>query len=427
MKAKRVIWLLTGLLVLCTLPAAGGLNAAAEKVVLRMGDNIPDRNSPWGLVIEEINAEFMRKHPHVEIVTESLQDQPYQQKIRIYAASNQLPDVFKYWSHPPLLGPMVENDYIMALNPADYDDMGFVAGSLEVNMYDGKLYGLPTNADFWVIYYNQRLFEENKVEVPATMDELLAAAEVFQANGIIPISTMGREGWPLVITFDTLVGRYSNDFDIIQKALDREARFTEVPFLQAARKFMELVNAGLFQADLLTSDYGAARNLFGQEVAAMHVMGSWELGLSTDTAFSEQFRENVRAMRFPAVAGEAGDIDNLSAWFGGNYVVSAQTEHKELALDYLDMYFTRYPDLAWEKKVNIPAQVVRATDEDGPLAQDLLAILGSAKATGDPSQDRGTPAFKEAYERLAQELVAGIKTPEQFVMELDRIAEKYAE
>ena len=41
----------------------------------------------------------------MEIVTESYPDQPYQQKIKIYATAKQLPDVFKYWSFSTLLKP----------------------------------------------------------------------------------------------------------------------------------------------------------------------------------------------------------------------------------------------------------------------------------------------------------------------------------
>jgi len=45
----------------------------------------------------------------------------------------------------------------------------------------------------------------------------------------------------------------------------------------------------------------ASRNLFGQEAAAMYMMGSWELGLATDENFSENFRNNVRAFKIPAM------------------------------------------------------------------------------------------------------------------------------
>ncbi|MGE5552235.1 MAG: extracellular solute-binding protein [Bacteroidota bacterium] len=421
---KRLSMLLVLALVVGLLMVPAG---AASTITLRITDNIPDRNSPWGQVIEEINATFMKLHPNVKIVTESLPDQPYQQKMKIYAASNNLPDVFKYWSFSTLLGEMVKARKVMALNPADFSRMDWIPGSLESNMYNGKLYGLPVTTDFWVVYYNKALFEQYKVKVPATMDDLLAAAKIFQANGIIPVTTDGKDAWPLCITFDNLVGRVNGDFSVIQKALDRKMKFTDPVFLTAAKKFKEMVDAKVFQTDLLTADYGASRNLFGQEKAAMYLMGSWEMGLGTDTAFSERFRKNVSVFRFPVLADGKGQHDDLVAWFGGNYAVSARTKYKSLCIDYLKLYFSLYPKLIWKHKANIPAQKIAANPDDSQLSKDLLAIVGSAKqASGTPCIDRSTPEFKELHQKYTQELVAGIKTPEQYVKAIDEAAAKAA-
>jgi raffinose/stachyose/melibiose transport system substrate-binding protein len=399
---------------------------AAPKITLRITDNIPDRNSPWGQVIVDINNKFMKAHPGVEIVTESYQDQTYQQKMKIYAASNKLPDVFKYWSFSSLMGPLAENGYLMPLNAKNYTKMGFIPGSLDANRVNGKLYGLPVTTDFWVIYYNKALFTKYNVKVPQTFDELKESAKTFRTNGVIPMVTDGKDAWPLCITFDNILGRMTGNFSPIQKALNRKAKFTDPAFLAAAKKFKELVDAKVFQDDLLTSDYGASRNLFGQEKAAMYLMGSWEMGLATDGAFSDSFKKNVRVMKFPVLNAGKG-INDLVAWYGGNYVVSSKSKHKKLCLEYLKTYFSLYPKLIWKHKANIPAQKLSANADDTELSKDLLGILSDAEQTsGTPSLDRSTPEFKETYQKYIQELAAGIKTPEQFVKALDEAAQKAA-
>ena len=105
---RRTAFLVAAALALCPLL---GL-AASSKVTLKMGDNLPDRTNTWGAVIEQINAEFKAANPGVEIVTESYPDQPYQQKIKIYATAKQLPDVFKYWSFSTLLKPLVDGGFV---------------------------------------------------------------------------------------------------------------------------------------------------------------------------------------------------------------------------------------------------------------------------------------------------------------------------
>ena len=177
----------------------------------------------------------------------------------------------------------------------------------------------------------------------------------------------------------------------------------------------------------MTSDYGAARNLFGQGAAAMYMMGSWELGLATDANFPEEFRQNVRAFKIPVIAGEKGEVDQLMAWFGGNYVINAQTKNPELAVEYVKYLTERVGALTWEKQAAFPAVKVQAGENDTPLAKDLLQIGADAKATSGPAcLDLSTPQFKEDNQKFIQELIAGLITPEEFAQKLDAAAETAA-
>ena len=412
------------LLALCV--AAG---VWAQNITLKMGDNLPDRTNGWGAVVEQINAEFKAAHPGVSFVTESYPDQPYQQKIKIYATARQLPDVFKYWSFSTLLKPLVDGGFVTPLPMTEFQKFGYVPGSLESNVWDGKLYGIPVSADFWVIYYNKQLFREAGVRtVPRTIEELESLAPKFKAKGIIPIVTDGKDAWPLSITYDVLTERVNGDFSRMQAALDRKAKFTDPDFVEGARVFQKFVQSGLFQEDLTVSDYGAARNLFGQGKAAMYIMGPWEMGLATDSNFSESFRNNVDAFKFPVLRNGKGKVDDLEAWFGGNYVISATSKYQDLDLQYLEYYAKRFPALAWDKGAAFPAQRVEARASDTPVAKTLLKILAEAKKTsGTTTIDRGTPQFKEDHQNFTRELASGLITPEQFCQKLDASAQTASE
>ncbi|HEY0478382.1 MAG TPA: extracellular solute-binding protein [Kofleriaceae bacterium] len=411
---------------LALLPAT---RAAAEtKATIKMGDNLPDRTNTWGAVVEQINAEFKAANPGVEIVTESYPDQPYQQKVKIYATAKQLPDVFKFWSFTSLLKPLVDGGFVEPLNRGDFDKLDYLTGALESNVYGGKLYGIPVSADLWVIYYNKKLFKDAGLDKPpGTIDELLAAAAKLKAKGVIPMVTDGKDAWPLCVTFDQLAWRISGDATLPGKALARKAKFTDPVFVQAARELSRMIKAGLFQDDLMVSDYGAARNLFGQGRAAMYLMGSWELGLGADKTFSTEFRTQVDAFKFPLVAGGKGKIDDLFAWYGGNYVVSASSKNKALDMKYLQFYAKRFPGLAWEKQAALPAQKVEARPGDTMVAKTLLKIISEAKATsGTPSLDLSSPRFKDDIENAMRELASGLISPEEFTKKLDVAADKAA-
>jgi raffinose/stachyose/melibiose transport system substrate-binding protein len=412
------------IVIMLALCVAGGL--WAQGITLKMGDNLSDRTTTWGAVVEQINAEFKKANPGVEIVTESYPDQPYQQKIKIYATAKQLPDVFKYWSFSTLLKPLVDGGFVMSLNKADFAKFGYVPGSLESNMYGGKLYGIPVSADMWVIYYNKKLFKDAGVNtIPTTIEDLMALAPKFKTQGIIPMVTDGKDAWPLSLTYDLFIERVNGDFSRTQAALDRKAKFTDADFVEGARQYLKFVQSGLFQEDLMVSDYGASRNLFGQGKAAMYLMGSWEMGLAADTNFSDEFRANVDAFKFPVLKNGKGKIDDLLAWYGGNYVISAASKYKDLDLKYLKYYAERFPGLAWETQATFPAQKVAPRPSDSPVAKQLLKILADAKKTsGTGTLDLSTPQFKEDHQNFIRELSSGLVTPEEFCKKLDASAEK---
>lgn len=424
----RRIGLVSLCLALAALPLVAEGNAEKSSggtVVLKMGDPHPDRAAGWGAVIERINAEFKASHPNVQIVTESYQDQAWQEKVKIYATANQLPDVMKYWSFPSLLKPLVESGFVEPLDKATFAKFGYMAGSLEGNEIGGKLYGIPVSGDLWVIYVNKKLFAEAGVPLPSTWEDVIASVPKFKAKNIVPMVTDGKDGWPLCITFDNVYQRISGDFQAIDAAIARKGSFTAPDFVKAAKYMQDLAKAGVFQADLVTSDYGASRNLFGQERAAMYVMGSWEMGLATDPNFAQTFRDNLDVVKFPLIGGGKGKADDLMAWFGGNYIISAKSKNKALALEYLKLYAEKFPAYAWEAGAAFPAQKVAPRPSDSVAAKKLLQFAADAKSTsGTPSLDQATASFKETEQDLCRQLMAGIVTPEDFCKQLDAAAEK---
>ena len=154
----------------------------------------------------------------------------------------------------------------------------------------------------------------------------------------------------------------------------------------------------------------------------MYIMGSWEMGLATDENFSENFRNNVGIIKFPVVEGGKGSVNDLVAWYGGNMVASSG-ESSELAVEYLEYFADRFPQLAWELQATFPAQTVTPNDSDTQLAKGLIKIAADAVSTsGTPSLDRADGQFKDSYQRLISELCIGIITPEEFVKKLDKQA-----
>jgi raffinose/stachyose/melibiose transport system substrate-binding protein len=224
--------------------------------------------------------------------------------------------------------------------------------------------------------------------------------------------------------FDNIAQRLNGDFSRVDAAVTRKAKYTDPDFVQTAAYMQNLIKAGVFNANLTTSDYGDARNLFGQERAAMYMMGSWEMGLATDPNFSDNFHNNLDVIKFPVVRGGKGVADDVLAWYGGNYIYTKST-NKALVYEYLKLMGEKFGAYAWEAQATFPAQKVNARPNDTVAARKLLQIAAEAKSTsGTPGLDRSDAVFKEDHQELIRQLAALVLTPEEFCRQLDASAER---
>ena len=418
---KKLIALALAAILLCSCAAL------AEEVTLRVFSNVPDRISGLGLLEETDMQAFLAEYENVKIDTEFLQDEPYKVKLQTYMQANNMPDLWMQWGLTANMRPIVEGNFALELNPDDYVDYGYVPGALDAFTRDGKLYGLPKNADFWVIYYNQALFEEFGVKVPETTDELIEAAKVFNDAGLIPCAFDGKDGWCTTVTIHNLAWRCNGDNDALIDSLLAGKTSESEAWIGGVKEFMRLVENNVFQPSFNSDDYGTAKNLFIQGIAAMYVQGSWEMGMGADDTIDPEVRDNVRAMKFPTINGyDAGSIDDLVMWYGGGYSVSRTTEHPEEAVAMLN-YIVRpdvYAKNAWQMQITIPPMdyTEYLTGEENAVQLDLTSCIADARATsGECYQDRLSASFKTESQDLTIELASGMVDVETYLARLDEL------
>lgn len=111
---------------------------------------------------QKVAIEFASGRPSFDVVTISLHVQK-----RLVARGNWLSDLRPMLADPTLTAP-------------DYDWAGVSEGGRRyVTQADGKVDSLPLNIDFWIMYYNRRLFRERGLSDPASMDEMVAHARAL--------------------------------------------------------------------------------------------------------------------------------------------------------------------------------------------------------------------------------------------------------
>ena len=394
--------------------------ATGEAVTIKLFSNLPDRKNGQGLVEQMIIDEYMAANPNVSIEVEALDEEAYKTKFKAYAMDG-MPDVVSIWGQPSFLDEVLDAGVLAELNEADYADYGFIAGSLEGFKKDGKLYGLPRNTDIQIIYYNQKMFDDNGWAVPATYDELMAVCSDIKAAGYTPIAMDGGDGWPMACFLtDILVKVAGTDYaDIVRNAI-ATGDFNAPEIQEATQILVDSAAAGMFQVGYDSQDYGTAMNLFTNGQAAMFCMGSWECSMALNEDIQADIRDNIRAFTLPTVDGGKGGANDIAAWNGGGYAVSANSAVKDEAIKFLNYMYQpdKLSKYGWENGVGMSAQDQTAylTGDETELQKQVMDILKNATSvSGTPINDCGPSAFKTSIESEIQGVSNGSTTVEDFL------------
>lgn len=407
-----------------------GTGSDPEPVTIRVFTNLPDRTSDQGLVEQTIFDAYVKENPHVTIVVEALDDEAYKTKFKAYASGSQMPDLVSVWGQPGFIDEVIEAGLLAELNPGDYADYGFMAGSLDGFSAGGKLYGLARNTDVIGFYYNAKIFEDNGWEVPTTYDELLALGAKAKEAGIAACAMDGADKWPLYIYITALMQQIDGS-GVMAKTHDAiaNADFSDPTFTQACDLLRQAAEAGLFQNGFETSDYGTAQSMFKNGQAAMYFMGSWDMSMATAEDVPDEVRENIRVFQMPAVEGGKGTPETITAWNGGGYSVTESGASKEEAIKLLNYMFKpeNWTRIAWENGVCMSAQDFSqyATGNETPVQKQFIEIVtNSTGFSGTPLGDMGTALFKTTSEDLTQKLAIGAISTADYLAGLEEVCNK---
>lgn len=419
MKKKMISVLLTAAMVAGMTVGGAAMVHADDEITLKVFSNLPDRKNGQGLVEQMIIDEYMEANPNVKIEVEALDEEAYKTKFKAYSMEG-MPDVVSIWGQPSFLDEVLDAGVLAELNEADYADYKFIEGSLEGFKKDGKLYGLPRNTDVAVIYYNQKMFEDNGWEVPSTYQEMLDLAGTINEAGIIPMAMDGGDGWPMAVYLSDVMFKLTGDYKETVSNAIANGDFSDQAFVDSVQLLKDAADAGLFQTGYDSQDYGTAMNLFTNGQAAMFYMGSWEASMATNEDIPEDIRTNIRVFTMPVIDGGVSTATDIEAWNGGGYAVSANSEVKEEAIKFLNYMYQpdKLSKYGWENGVGMSAQdqTEYMTGDETELMKQIVDIVTSAtNVSGTTVNDCGPSAFKTSIESEIQNVSNGTTDIETFL------------
>lgn len=257
--------------------------------------------------------------PNLDVEFE-LPGKGYQEKLRIYNASGELPDVFFGWNI------ILESGNAENLTPHITED-GFIdrykAKSALIPYSDGNVYAISAGMDAYytsALMYNKDMFAAEGIKVPTNFEELVKASEQFAAKGYVPIASLPFTLYAFLpqdlVTMD--------DPQAMRDMISGKAGFDSDPFKAAMNKYNQLIEAGAFSKDAATITYDEHIALFTSGKSPMIYAPLWVYPSIQDQA-------GLDYMYLPSFNKTPSFLNGWGQAYGG-YMVSKNSEHLEEAI-----------------------------------------------------------------------------------------------
>ncbi len=334
--------------------------------------------------------------------------------------SGEGPDVLNWGSGPTFGGRLADAGLLMDLTSA-YEERGWEVYDFakERVTVDGKVYGLPGEAETIGLFYNKDLFEENGLPEPTTMADLTEAADGLKEAGVLPMSVGDQEGWEgghlLSMALGSAIGGEG-----MTELFNGERSWDSPEVTEALQTWKDFHDAGYLPEEPTAVDYDTSTSMFFNGEAAMIPTGSWLVG-EIDTAVGDTFE--VGYLPFPAPDGEGV----FTAGLGSGPFVSATTQNEKEALEFMD--FLASPEHGtWtvENLDTIPPMELDTSDLDvTPLFRDVLDKTAAVAESGDFGQNIDvmvSDAVNEAMYDGFQSMLIGDMTAEEVAADLEEAA-----
>lgn len=317
---------------------------------------------------------FDQESSKYTVERESIPPDQVREVIQTRLRSETPPDFFGYDTGPGFAGVLAEAGLLYPLDKA-YEENGWKIydWAKQRATYDGKSYGVPSQVEELIVYYNKDLVPE----VPETLDDLRAMAGEIKGQGKVPFGFGDSEQWPaghlFSIGISNVLGRQGLD-DILYG----EGRWDSPEVEEAINLFFrDFVDEGYYPDGVNAITYEDANTLFYAGDAAMNITGTWLVSEIVETV--QDFE--VGFFPFPSIDGSSV---SPPAGVGAGSFIAADAKNAEGGIALMNFY--QQEEIArtvMETSKTIPAHPVNTEGLELPgLFKQVLDDLSESTEAG---------------------------------------------
>ncbi len=335
---------------------------------------------PEGEAEQSFADEFMKLHPNVTIEFIGTPANELYAKTTTLAIGREMPDVFI--NSPEFIGQAAELGIVANMEEvmgAEFFE-GFADGPLALAEFNGSYQFAPYFTIPVTLLYRQDLLEEAGLEPPATWDDFREVARALTVDTDGDGST-DRWGFAMIGTSNgsgaTRFFQVVRSFGADELAADGDSWTTQFDTPEAAAAFQlfgDLVNEDeAVPPGPLQTGYGEAVSLIATDRAAMMITGPHTIGAVL--AENPDMEGKLAGAVLPSVDGVDPDI-NLGM-FG--WAISADSENKEVAAEYIKFLLSKENQLAWNAATGRLPTRLDALDDPQIARPELQGFIEASK------------------------------------------------
>ena len=198
---------------------------------------------------------------------------------------------------------------------------------------------LPLRGSYQGVFFNEKLFAENNIQIPKTWDQFQTVVNTFKAKGITPIAG-GFSDIGLQYMLDELI--------LMEGGVAEHSYIPKYGVVNSWSRALSLlktmVAGGYFNADCMTATYEQAQTMFANGQAAMIVGHSKDIAKEgTDIDTLGVFALPVTQTGKKAIGDFIGDFDS------GVYINTQFLKKKTEIIDTMVEFYIEYLDASDEE------------------------------------------------------------------------------
>ena len=397
--------------------------SSEEQITLTIWHQSVADTDPVKKIIEDSVTEYHELHPNITIEQDGVTGEQYKTKIKTAFAAGEAPDISYMFSGGSFVKPYIDAEYLLPIDEyiSEETKSKVLPGMLDGCTFDGKLYTLPTVTFLANLYCNTEMFDKAGAKLPTNWTELLDAVDKLNAAGYTPIMMGEKDRWPGMYWYDIVSARTAGN-KALEEAFADPSKFNSEPFIQAAEKMQELVNAKAFNDNMMSMSYDEMVEGFAAGQGAMLFQANWvHPSIQAETAAT---KDKVTCISFPVIEGTAGSATEFSGGSSDGYYINANCEHPKEAVEYLSYLSEKIGRVGYQMGAGLPCWNTEGVDTSSLTTLDTeSAALMETGTSYITWWDNIFPAeASETYKDLVAQLMAFKITPEEFAEGMSKLS-----